>query len=303
MAARCLQQDLPLVRTAIHRADAAESKSCWHPCSADVFTTFENRILAALADTDLQTILPALERGTLSAGQLIHEAQRSRAYAYFPGSSIVSLVNEGEGGDATQLALIGREGMAGTSILLGAQTAPYQAVVLAQGSAYRISAAALMNAATTSAAMGALLLRYTQLLIAQIGQVVVCNRFHRLEQQICRILLEILDRQSSNRIVLTQESLAHLLGVRREGASTVAAKLKSNGIIRYRRGVVVVVDRAQLESLACECYGVIRRESRRLMPASFATPPSRLASSTQHSRKSAGQRSRSYEDCRTRETL
>jgi len=225
-----------------------------------------NLLLAALTAADYGQLLPILEPVALPLGRVLHEAGGPRHYAYFPTSSVVVLVNTLRNGASTALAVAGNEGVVEISPFMGSESASYCAVVLGAGHAYRISCTALKQAFERGGKLQYLLLRYAQALMTQMMQTGVCNRFHALDQQLCRLLLLNLDRLPSNRLVLTQELIGQMLGVRREGVTEAAGKLKARGTIQYRRGHIAVIDRAALEASACECYAVVKLEYDRLNP-------------------------------------
>ncbi len=184
---------------------------------------------------------------------------------YFPASGIVSLLKVMNDGAAAEIAVVGNEGMVGIALFMGGETTPSRAVVQSAGRAYRLDAARLKVEFARGGALQRLLLRYTQALITQMTQTAVCNRHHQLEQQLCRWLLLSLDRLASSELVMTQQLIANMLGVRREGVTEAAGRLQADGLISYRRGRINVLDRAKLEERACECYAVVRRESDRLL--------------------------------------
>ena len=227
----------------------------------------DNRLLAALSDAACFDILPALEGIALKAGQVLYESGGAQRYVYFPTSSVVALVNVLENGAAGELAMTGNDGVVGISFFMGGETTTYRAEVLRAGYAYRLSGALLKQAFERGGKLQQLLLRYTQALITQMTQTAVCNRHHVIEQQLCRWLLLNLDRAPSNDLAMTQELIAHMLGVRREGVTDAAGKLQKRGAIQYRRGHITVLDRTKLEASACECYAAVKREYDRLIPA------------------------------------
>jgi CRP-like cAMP-binding protein len=185
---------------------------------------------------------------------------------YFPTTSIVSLLYVMADGASAEIAVVGNEGVIGVSLFMGGETTPSRAVVQSAGYAYRLSGQLLKEEFTRAGAMQHLLLRYTQALITQMAQTAVCNRHHSLDQQLCRWLLLSLDRLASNELVMTQELIANMLGVRREGVTEAAGRLQSAGLIEYRRGHITVINRAGLEARTCECYAVVKKESDRLLP-------------------------------------
>lgn len=227
---------------------------------------WRNGLLAALSDADRARWEPLLEPMTLPLGHVLYESGVQLAYACFPTTAIVSLMYVTEDGDSSGIALVGREGMVGVPLIMGGGSTPGRAVVQSAGQGYRISASALRQEFARGGPVMQLLLRYTQALIAQMAQIAVCNRHHSVDQQLCRWLLLNLDRLPGDDIVATQELIAHMLGVRREGVTEAALSLQRAGLISYRRGHVQVLDRPGLERRSCECHGVIRDEYERLLP-------------------------------------
>jgi len=236
--------------------------------------TSTNRLLAALP-RDVETRWMArLEPITMSLGDVLYESGAKLEYVYFPTTSIVSLLYVTESGASTEIAMVGNEGLVGVSRLLGGESTPSRAVVQSTGRGLRLGARTLLDDFNESARTLQLFLRYTQALITQMAQTAVCNRLHTVDQQLCRWLLLSLDRLSGNELKMTQESIANLLGVRREGVTAVALKLQKAGLIRYSRGHIVVADRAGLEARSCECYAVVKKEYDRLLPRTPAAKPS-----------------------------
>jgi CRP-like cAMP-binding protein len=229
-----------------------------------------NRLLAALPAADLLRLLPHLERVPLPLGAVIYESGGEQGHVYFPAAGIVSLLYVMNDGAAAEIAVVGNEGAVGIALFMGGETTPSRAVVQSEGTAWRIEPAAIKSEFARGGAMQRLLLRYTQALITQMTQTAVCNRHHLLEQQLCRWLLLSLDRLPSNELVMTQQLIANMLGVRREGVTEAAGRLQADGLIDYSRGRINVLDRARLEQRACECYGVVRRESDRLLRSPVA---------------------------------
>lgn len=224
-----------------------------------------NHLLAALPADELQRLSRHLEPVKMSLGEVLSESGGTLQYAYFPVSSIVSLHYVTENGASAEIAGVGNEGMLGISLIMGGNTTTSRAFVRMAGYGYKINAQSLVDEFNRSGPLHRLLLRYTQALITKTSQTAVCNRHHSLEQQLCRWLLQTLDRLSSNELILTQELVANMLGVRREGVSEAAGKLQQAGYISYRRGHITVLDRVGLESHACECYDVVRAEFDRLL--------------------------------------
>lgn len=226
----------------------------------------QNYLLAALPSDDRAAALfPQLERVRMPLGMMIYESGRPIQHAYFPTTSIVSLLYETEAGGSAEIAVIGNEGVVGITLFLGGGMTSSQAVVQSAGYGYRLPGQALMNEFAHDAPFQRLLLQYTQALITQMAQTAVCNRHHTLNQQFCRWLLLSLDRLPSNRLVMTQQLIANMLGVRRESVSVVAGQLHKEGLIDYKRGHITVLDRAGLEERTCECYAVVKAETDRLL--------------------------------------
>lgn len=231
----------------------------------------DNRLLAALPDAEWARWLPQLEPVDMPLDKVLYESGSKLTHVYFPTTSIVSLLYVMEDGASAEIAVVGTEGIVGISLFMGGETTPSRAVVQSAGQAFRLKANVMMQEFNRAGPVLHLLLRYTQALITQMAQTAVCNRHHSLDQQLCRWLLLSLDRLQSNEIVMTQELIANMLGVRREGVTEAAGKLQQAGIIRYRRGHITVLDRDRLEQRTCECYAVVRREYDRLLPATAAT--------------------------------
>jgi len=227
----------------------------------------QNHILAALPGEVLQRLLPHLELVPLGLGQVLYESGDTMRYVYFPIDSIVSLLYVMENGSSAEISVVGNDGLVGISLFMGGDSTPSRAIVQSAGHAFRLSASRLKDEFNAHGAMLSLLLRYTQALITQMAQTAVCNRHHSIDQQLCRWLLLSLDRLRSNRLTMTQELIANMLGVRREGVTDAAGKLQKLGVIEYSRGQITVLDRGRLEELCCECYAVVKRETDRLLPA------------------------------------
>ena len=225
-----------------------------------------NRLLAALPDASLKALLPSLERVTLPLGMVVYESGGAQGHVYFPTSSIVSLLYVLADGASAEIAVTGNEGLVGISLFMGGETTPSRAVVQSAGHGYRVRGAVLRKLFESSGEVQHLLLRFTQALITQMTQTAVCNRHHAVDQQLCRWLLLMLDRLSSSEVLMTQELIANMLGVRREGVTEAAGKLQAEGLIEYRRGHISVLDRRQLEARVCECYRVVKTEYDRLLP-------------------------------------
>jgi CRP-like cAMP-binding protein len=227
-------------------------------------TAADNQLLAAIPPRDFGLIERGLELVQLPLGQVLHETGVQMRYVYFPVNAIVSLIYVTHGGAPAEIALIGDDGLVGIETVLGGGSMTNRAVVQSAGWGYRVRTAVIAEAMNRSEATAHILLRYTQTLIAQMCQTAACNRHHSIEQQLCRCLLMRLDRLHSNELVMTQEQIANLLGVRREGVTEAAGKLQRAGVIRYSRGHIDVCDRPKMERLACECYQAVKRETGRL---------------------------------------
>ncbi|MFL6572300.1 MAG: Crp/Fnr family transcriptional regulator [Burkholderiales bacterium] len=225
-----------------------------------------NRLLAALPEKNYEALLPLLERVQLPLGMALYESGAKQAHVYFPTSSIVSLLYVLEDGASAEIAITGTEGLVGIALFMGGETTPSRAVVQSAGEAYRLKAAVLKEQFERGGELQHLLLRFTQALITQMTQTAVCNRHHAVHQQLCRWLLLSLDRLPGNQLVMTQELIANMLGVRREGVTEAAGKLQAEGLIEYSRGRITVLDRDQLEANVCECYSVVKKEYDRLLP-------------------------------------
>lgn len=226
----------------------------------------QNRLLAALPDPDFERIAPFLEPEAMPLGRILYESGSTLQHVHFPTTSIVSLLYEMEDGSTAEIAVVGNDGMVGISLFMGGESTSSRAVVHSAGRGYRLAAGLLKSEFNRFGPTMQLLLRYTQALITQMTQTSVCNRHHSVDQQLARLLLLSLDRHDSNELVMTQELMAGMLGVRREGVTEAAGKLQAGGAIRYNRGRITVLDRASLEAQACECYDVVRRETERLLP-------------------------------------
>jgi CRP-like cAMP-binding protein len=224
-----------------------------------------NHLLAALLDADFDRLAPHLELVPMPLGDVLYESGGKLHYVYFPTTSIVSLHYLLESGGSSEIAGVGNEGILGVSLFMGGETTPSRAVVQTGGHGYRLKAHILKEEFDRGGAVMRLLLRYTQALMTHMSQTAVCNRHHSVEQQLCRWLLLTLDRLPSNELTMTQELIANMLGVRREGVTEAAGKLQSVGFISYRRGHITVVNRAGLEDGVCECYAVVKKEFSRLL--------------------------------------
>jgi len=231
----------------------------------------QNRLLAALADSEWVRWQPNIEPVELPLGKVLYESGTRLSHVYFPTTAIVSLLYLMENGASAEIAVVGNEGLVGISLFMGGETTTSRAVVQSAGQGYRLKANLMMVEFNRSGPVLHLLLRYTQALISQMTQTAVCNRHHSLDQQLCRWLLLSLDRLDSNDLVMTQELIANMLGVRREGVTEAAGHLQEAGLIHYRRGHISVLDRKGLERRTCECYRVVKTEYDRLLPATVAT--------------------------------
>ena len=225
-----------------------------------------NHLLSALPPEEAGRWKPQLERVEMPLGQVLYESGRTLSHVYFPTTAIVSLLYVMENGASAEIAVVGNEGLVGISLFMGGESTPSRAVVQSAGSGFRLRAQMIKDEFNRSGPVMHLLLRYTQALITQMAQTAVCNRHHSLDQQLCRWLLLSLDRLNSSELVMTQELIANMLGVRREGVTEAALKLQSAGLIRYVRGRISVLDRPGLEARTCECYAVVKKEYDRLLP-------------------------------------
>jgi CRP-like cAMP-binding protein len=231
----------------------------------------QNQLLASLPEAEWQRWLPQLERVELSLGKVLYESGSEMSYVYFPTDAIVSLLYVLESGSSAEIAVVGFEGLVGISIFMGGGSTPSRAVVQSAGVGFRLRADAIKGEFERSGPVMHLMLRYTQALITQMSQTAVCNRHHSLDEQLCRWLLLSLDRLRGSELVMTQELIANMLGVRREGVTEAALKLQKAGLIRYVRGRISVLDRPGLEQRTCECYAVVKKEYDRLLPNRLAT--------------------------------
>src|SRR5476649_842484 len=226
----------------------------------------QNHLLNALSPAARERLYPHLELVEMPLGKVLYESGDVLRHVYFPTDSIVSLLYVMEDGASAEIAVVGNEGLIGVALFMGGETTTNRAIVQSAGAAYRLAGQRLKDEFHRNGQMQILLLRYTQALITQMAQTAVCNRHHSVDQQLCRWLLLSIDRLSSNHLIMTQELIANMLGVRREGVTEAAGKLQHAGVISYRRGHIKVLDRTKLERLSCECYEVVRRESARRLP-------------------------------------
>jgi CRP-like cAMP-binding protein len=238
------------------------------PVVAARHSPHQNHLLDALPAGDFERVAPHLELVPMKLGEVLYEPGDRLRHVYFPTTSIVSLLYVMEDGASAEIAIVGNEGILGISLFMGGETTPSRAVVQSAGYAFRLRAQLLKNEFGRFGPTLNLLLRYTQALITQMAQTAVCNRHHSVDQQLCRWLLLSLDRLASNELLMTQELIANMLGVRREGVTEAAGKLQDAGLIRYRRGMITVLDRPGLEARSCECYQVVKTELDRLLPYS-----------------------------------
>ena len=229
----------------------------------------KNQLLAALPDAEWQRWLPQLELVAMPLGQVVYESGSALSHVYFPTTSIVSLLYVMENGASAEIAVVGYEGVIGISLFMGGESTPSRAVVQSAGQGFRLKAQAIKEEFKRAPVLH-LLMRYTQALITQMAQTAVCNRHHSLDQQLCRWLLLSLDRLQGNELVMTQELIANMLGVRREGVTEGALNLQKAGLISYSRGRITVLSRPGLEKRTCECYAVVKKEYDRLLPEKLA---------------------------------
>ena len=232
--------------------------------SATRFPT-ENHLLRTLAAGSMVRLLPHLERIELPLGTVLYESGEALRHVYFPVDCIVSLLYVLLDGSSAEIAVVGNDGLVGIPLFMGGETTPNRALVQSAGHAYRLPGPRLKEEFHSNDTLQGLLLRYTQALITQMAQTVVCNRHHTVHQQLCRWILLSLDRLPSNQLNMTQELIANMLGVRREGVTDAAGQLQRLGVIHYQRGHITVLDRPRLETLCCECYTVVKKETDRLM--------------------------------------
>jgi len=232
----------------------------------DTRTPQQNHLLEALSDLERERILPHLQLVPMPLGKVLYESGDVLRHVYFPIDCIVSLLYVMEDGASAEISVVGNDGIVGIALFMGGETTPSRAIVQSAGHAYRLIGQRLKDEFHSSSEMQHLLLRYTQALITQMAQTAVCNRHHSVDQQLCRWLLLALDRLSDNHLTMTQELIANMLGVRREGVTEAAGKLQKCGAIKYSRGHITVLNRPMLEEMCCECYAVVKRESDRLRP-------------------------------------
>jgi CRP-like cAMP-binding protein len=235
------------------------------PATADIPDPAKNGLLAALPREEYERILPHLGHVSFALGEVLYEPGGQMAHIYFPSTAIVSLLYTMENGSSAEMGIAGNDGLVGVALFTGGNTMPNRAVVQSAGGAFRMQAKALQEEFARGGTFQRLLLLYTQALLTQMSQTAVCNRLHEIEQQLCRWLLLSHDRLDSDELVMTQELIANMLGVRREGVTTAAGRLQEQGLISYARGRIQVLDRRRLEAAACECYKVVKDEYDRLL--------------------------------------
>lgn len=240
---------------------------------ADAPALQSNHLLTAAPSDARRRLAPYLESVHLPLGRVIHEPGDTPSHVILPTDSLVSLIYVTQGGHSTEISVVGNEGMVGVSVFMGGDSSPNRAVVQGAGHAYRLPADRLEDEFNNNPGMRQLMLRYTQAMITQVSQTAVCNRHHSIDQRLSRWILLSLDRLPTNQLTMTQELIADMLGVRREGVTHAAGKLQDQGVIRYRRGRISVLDRPRLEGLACECYAVVRSETDRLRAYDLAPGP------------------------------
>jgi CRP-like cAMP-binding protein len=233
-------------------------------------TPQQNHLFRALPADARERVFPHLELVEMPLAHVLYESGDVMSHVYFPTDSIISLLYVMQNGASAEIAVVGNEGIIGIALFMGGETTPNRAVVQSAGYAYRLKGTVLKKEFHRAGALQHLLLRYTQGLLTQMAQTAVCNRHHTVSQQLCRWLLLSLDRLPTNKLTMTQELIANMLGVRREGVTEAAGKLQDLGLISYKRGRITVLDRPALEQACCECYGVVRREFERLLPTVVA---------------------------------
>lgn len=232
----------------------------------EVLATPQNHLLGALPADAYARISAHLEWVFLELGAVLYESGDAMRHVYFPVDTIISMLYVMENGASAEISVVGNDGLLGVSILMGGESTPSRAIVQSAGHAWRIPRVLIMDEFNRHGDLLHLMLRYTQALITQMAQTAVCNRHHSIDQQLCRWLLLSLDRLAGSELIMTQELIANMLGVRREGVTDAAGKLQKSGVIEYRRGHIKVLDRPKLEQLSCECYAVVKRETDRLLP-------------------------------------
>ncbi len=247
----------------------------------------QNHLLAALPEEVQARLFPNLQLVQLPLGKVLYESGGAMRHVYFPTDSIVSLLYVMENGASAEISVVGNEGLIGVALFMGGESTPSRAIVQSAGSAYRLPGQLLKDEFNRHGELLQLMLRYTQSLITQMAQTAVCNRHHSIDQQLCRWLLLSLDRLPSNHLTMTQELIANMLGVRREGVTEAAGKLQKLGAIEYHRGAITIIDRPLLERLSCECYAVVKQETDRLLPYIKQHPEAVAPSLKKHSEAAA----------------
>ena len=240
------------------------------PLSQKLNDPRQNHLLSAFPSAEWQRWLSLLEPVALVVGQVLFETGRNPSHVYFPTSAVVSLVYMTQDGETAEIAVVGNEGAVGVSLFMGGEVMPHEAIVQSAGLAYRLNANAVKNVMEFSNPIMKLMLNYTHAMYSQVSQTAVCNRYHSIDQQLSRRLLQGLDRATSNELLITQEAMASLLGVRREGVTAAALKLQHEGAIQYSRGHIIVHNRQQLERHACECYAYSKKAYFKLLPLPLA---------------------------------
>ena len=237
-----------------------------HPYADCAIDPKQNQLLGAIPEAEWERFAPHISAVDLVLGDVIYESGSAQPHVYFPTNSIISLLYVMENGSSAEIAIVGNEGLVGISLFMGGGTTPSRAIVQSAGQAFRMKAKWIRDEFVLAGSVQQIFLRYTQALLTQMAQTAVCNRHHSVDQQLCRWLLMSIDRLSSNELRMTQELIANMLGVRREGVTEAAGKLQHAGVIEYRRGRITVLDRPRLERMACECYRVVKDEFARLLP-------------------------------------
>ncbi len=243
----------------------------------------DNLLIAALPQDARDRLLPHLERVNLPLGKVIYESGETEHYVYFPADCIVSLLHVMSNGAAAEISMVGREGIVGVALFMGGESTTSRAITQSAGAAFRLPSQYLKDEFSRHGGFLDLMLRYTQSLMSQMAQTAVCNRYHSIDQQLCRWLLLALDRLHGNELTMTQERIANMLGVRREGVTDAAGRLNRLGVILYKRGHISVLNRGALERLSCECYAVVKKEYDRLLPDPGAADTNRRKPSRVHS--------------------
>lgn len=233
---------------------------------SEIYLPQHNHLLAALSPEIQARLFDHLELVEMPLGKVLYESGDTMRHVYFPINSIISLLYVMENGATAQNSVVGNEGLVGVALFMGGESTPSRAVVQTSGYAYRLLGQRIKDEFNRHGELLVLMLRYTQVLLTQMAQTAVCNRHHSIDQQMCRWLLLSLDRIAGNKLSMTQELISNMLGVRREGVTEAAGKLQRLGVIEYSRGTIVVLDRAKLEKLSCECYAVVKKETDRLLP-------------------------------------